>query len=459
MAGRPQLTIVCLLQDRILLRVDRQGGASSEADVIEDDAAGSAASLRHILEVRRPAARVVVLRDDLWCQTVELAEASTSGLGAHELQQALSFEVEPMSNMPAVGSRTGYREGARGARGKRSYWVSQASEELVNSIEAQVKRVGSRLVGIAHPCGLGLATRNGAVTRVEIWDQVTFCGTGSEAELVIAGRAGQRFWTQKLGDWMRAHAGVPAEWAGSVRPAAVGAEGVADLGVLPACSGVDAAAAWLRSVAHLLEGRLSELLPVVVPAPRRIAVRPSLVMLLLTLAAAVALWFDDRAQQRTLSDTTAKLEQAQTRHRQIEARSKGQAETRKKVAAVAAANDKEAAALAALDLLWQQQRNRVPAMLRALAALRPKGLQVRSLLSTSAGGNEITGIATEPKVIDDFAAQLAPVLRSDGWDVSPAHSRERAEGGRAWHEFTIGAAPVGQGKAVPMQVQGRKRTP
>ncbi|MCA8953845.1 MAG: hypothetical protein KDE27_30310 [Planctomycetes bacterium] len=462
MASKPRLTIVCLLQHRVLRADTFGGGQPPLVEVIDDAPADSQLALRAALQRQRPAGRVLVLDESAWTQTIELGEAAVAGLDPTELRRAIAYEIEPMSGLSPTASRLGLCEAVATTTGRRSFWICQIAETAARALEAEVAAAHARLLGITTPCGLGLA---GAVdegeARVEVWDGSTYCGTPERPELVIGARAGQRSWTQSIGDWLARRGDGTIAWSGAARPVAATTTPpttLVDHGPLPATGDPEAAGVWLAAVAGVLERAGLRLLPTVAPSARPLKIRAAVVALVLALATALLLAYDDHRLRAALPDLVTRLETAQRERQQIQARRRATDAELRQLAEHEAETAALVTAIDGIEVLWRQQQEHVEQLLRSLAAVRPRGVMLRSVDTVAGGVTEISGIGVEPKSVDEFAAELAAALRSGGWEVRPAQSSERrTPDGHALYDFSIGVAP--EGRAVARPASARKRAP
>ncbi len=458
MGRRARLTIACVLRDRAL-RVDcDRDGPRGEPDVIEPPPTDAASALRALLTIRPAAPRVLVLLDGAWTQTIDLAAAAIAGLDVADVRRAIAHELEPVSGIPAANARIAVREIDAAASGRRSFWVVQMRSEAAADLEREVAAAGAHLAGISTVCGLGLA--NGIAIddlRVEAWEHATFCGSLAEPERVVAGRTGRRYWTQAIEEWAARHTRDVVHWAGSSRPLPATNEALHDLGPLPAVQDSAHAGAWLVAIAPLLQDQHGELLPLVGPAPRVRRERPLLVALVLALAVAVFAWFDDCANHRELVATQARLDDVRLRKQQREQQAKSDADLARRLQEIMDTNDAEAARIEDVEVLWQRERSMIPKLLEKVAAVRPRGILLRSLRTGVNGATEVTGIGTDTKVVDDFTAELAAALRDHGWDVTPAHSSEQTVEGRTYQEFVTSLLAV-TSSAVMSSPKPRRRS-
>src|SRR5436190_2274628 len=106
MASRVAITLLLLDRDKVV-RADFGSGARPEVrDLWQqprpavDDFGLLVESALHLGP--HPGKRVWVLSGDLWTQTLPLPLLKVDGISEDELSQALAFEVEPLSGVPAL---------------------------------------------------------------------------------------------------------------------------------------------------------------------------------------------------------------------------------------------------------------------------------------------------------------------------------------------------------------------
>src|SRR5437868_6922078 len=110
MAKRPSHTLLLLCSERIV-RVDLGPGPGFGV-MAERQTTGGTDDPGHLvagaLALARPVGKQVwVLWEGAWTQTVDLTAAVVSGLSPEDLAKSLSFEIEPLSAIPAGQSALG----------------------------------------------------------------------------------------------------------------------------------------------------------------------------------------------------------------------------------------------------------------------------------------------------------------------------------------------------------------
>lgn len=152
MSRTPTLTIL-LLDARRSVRADFNGAAGGEP--LRLDEMPRETAVADLLRAgSRPAARVLVLNEALWSQTVSLPRLQVERLSPRETSDALAYEVEPFSNLPPTLSATGFRRAGE-AKGQLQFWVVQSPRDEIAGLRDTVRRAGGRLLGLSHPAGLG----------------------------------------------------------------------------------------------------------------------------------------------------------------------------------------------------------------------------------------------------------------------------------------------------------------
>jgi hypothetical protein len=139
----------------------------------------------------RPGRAVWVLATDLWTQTIALPVAKVAGLKPDDLAQALAFEAESFSGIPAYESAIG-AIAFPPSRGERPCWFTQIRTPEREAIVEAVARSGGTLAGIAHPGGIPQRfhqSDSGPFERLELWPDAVI-GVRRDAE----GRFESRVW-------------------------------------------------------------------------------------------------------------------------------------------------------------------------------------------------------------------------------------------------------------------------
>ena len=154
MSARPAITIV-VVAGRWCFRGDFSAPASEPLGFWRAprsaDGNNHAAGVRAALALGgRAGARVWVLSEDVWVQSLELPRHQTAGLTSEQLSQALAFEVEPFSNLTSGEAALGYRL-TDAPNGKILYRIAEMARSDREAVESVVRRVGGRLAGLGHP--------------------------------------------------------------------------------------------------------------------------------------------------------------------------------------------------------------------------------------------------------------------------------------------------------------------
>ena len=185
----PAINTLLLITAGRCCRVDVEGGMWSTARRAGLPLAEAA---RTALTLGGPAGRsAIVLTTDAWTQTLSLHRGQVSGLSKIELQQALAFEAEPFSGLPALESVTAATDS--GARdGSASFWIVQLARGERDAVQRIIKESGSRLLGIGHPGGapapLSSMAGGTAWHRVECWDGawlLLLCADGRQVQTKV----------------------------------------------------------------------------------------------------------------------------------------------------------------------------------------------------------------------------------------------------------------------------------
>lgn len=456
-AGRAHLTVVMLARDRTL-RVDVAGKRAPRVLSSWTRAASerpSEARLSESLAEARPAARVLVLLESAWTQTVDLAAAALRGLARAEVERLLAYELEPLDGIAAVEAAIAYRPLAAPDESER-LWATVVTEETRAALLAACAAAGTRLAGIAHPLMPGDAREERA--RIEVWEGATLCVSGRET-CVIGARAGQRSWAQGVTAWLereRSGGSEPIDWCGRARPELLGPEACAevhDLGPDP-CAGAELER-LARAAHESLRGAPG--FPCLVAPPRaRFVPGPRLVSLALALAVVGVGASQLSRTTRAAEGLEQRAADAETRKAELELEKKRELRLAQQRDALRKQVADERARLARLELAWHQQGGRLPALLAALQRERPAGLAVQTL-DASQSGVAIAGAALQAGAIDAFVSELARALQPVGWVVHPPTLREAVRGASVYPQFEI--AVELSGPLVPQGAGERQDRP
>jgi hypothetical protein len=156
---------------------------------------------------------VWVLCSDFWTQTTKMAARAVASMSETDLNQALGFEVEPLSGLNAF--EAALAQTLLGADGDgKNFWIVQALLSEREGIEDLIRKAGGRLMGMGHPGGLprplALAgAGEGSWQRVELWPDVIVClhgENGKTADLhLIKADARQQRWHSEEEAWREKH--------------------------------------------------------------------------------------------------------------------------------------------------------------------------------------------------------------------------------------------------------------
>ena len=449
----------------------------------------------------RPARAVWVLATDLWTQTLGLPVAKVAGLKATDLAQALAFEAESFSGIPAYESNIG-AVAFPPAKGERVCWFTQVRQPDRDAIAEAVVRSGGSLAGLLHPAGLPQrlhGTDGGSFERLELWPDVVL---GLKRD--VDGRYESRVWNSDppLNKWQSQSAGWIHPDPISNEAETLTADGLAEPRdrLAPVISLEDAGSlkAWLAGWAAALAK--PERTAPVIPAPvramtagTRAAISVALAVVVAALVAGHSFLMNRQLEDlnATLAQEKATLQNADDFNKMVEAKAterdklradRGKLEKdRDKLnldrAAVKAdrgkvdaelATQKSEREMAAAKLRLQRERaaeahmavqlgrtrelrqnrdanadeilrhrERFARLLEELAKRKPDDLVIRKI-EQNGGTITISGIALMPSHPDRFATDLAPILRPLGWSTQPAKTSLDKQDDVELHAFSIG---------------------
>jgi hypothetical protein len=165
---------------------------------------------------------------------LDMSTGVVAGLEKNQLADALSFEAEPLTGLPATESAIGgvsQRATKDLLPDTKRYWVTQIPAAVRDKLDEAVTRTGAKLLGIAHPGGLPRAHWGESVEaeraiewrRVEIWEELTFSlhgrPDGTMETRVIRSSPGSEKWASDL------PSEGPVSWMGPGPVTRVGPDG------------------------------------------------------------------------------------------------------------------------------------------------------------------------------------------------------------------------------------------
>jgi Tfp pilus assembly protein PilN len=165
---------------------------------------------------------------------LDMSSGVVVGLEKNQLADALSFEAEPLTGLPATESAIGgvsQRATKDLLPDTKRYWVTQIPAVVRDKLDEAVTRTGAKLLGIAHPGGLPRAHWGESAEaeraidwrRVEIWQDLTFSlhgrPDGTTETRVIRSSPGSEKWASDL------PSEGPVSWMGPGPVTRVGPDG------------------------------------------------------------------------------------------------------------------------------------------------------------------------------------------------------------------------------------------
>lgn len=453
----------------------------------------------------RPGRAVWVLATDLWTQTLALPVAKVAGLKTDDLAQALAFEAESFSGIPAYESAIG-AVAFPPSRGERPCWLTQIRAPEREAIVEAVARSGGTLAGIVHPGGLPqrlYENIDGPFERLELWPDAVI-GLRRDAE----GRFESRVWNSDppMNKWQ-------ADAANWLKPEPVSDEaetlvidGIAEprdrLAPLVNLDDKPALGKWLAAWAGLLASRDRRVPVIAAPVQAmsmgaRLTVAIALGLFVAALCGLHAYFSQKQLDElntvlnrekdtlkraddfnKMVDGKVAEREKLRGERAKLEEKFAGIAKEMGVVHADRAKADAElqaqreellrtrmqdetirttlAKAQAAEAKLFREQlqmqreaqtdelrrhRERFARLLQELAKRKPDDLVIQKVEQS---GNTITvsGLALMSAHPDRYATDLAPVLRPCGWSVQPAKTSINKVDDAEFHSFSIAIADM-----------------
>lgn len=371
--------------------------------------------------------QVVVLSTDLWTQTLSLNRGQVAGLSKSQLEQALTFEAEPFSGLPALESVLGAVES--GARdGSASFWVSQCSRAERAAVQDVVaKEGGHKFLGLGHPGGMPTPMKasggGGSWRRIECWDGawlLVSCDDGRHTQVKVLSVAPADRDLPQQGRIERLHArfSMPS-FEGS-------AQNLAEDSAL---------SAWCQKALGVVTQH-PDALPWIAPeAPPPSARRPVLAGGLLAACALVFAMAQGFYHGQRKQAANALLEEHKRLTPLID-------------------NAKKAAGMLETELEGvrkseqilesvNRQRTALPLFMEKLAQLTPESVVVRHI-KVDRGGMLLSGVALEAAAVDDLGIQLTSALKPVGYLAQPVEKKARQTfTARGVWDFTLAVMPQG----------------
>ena len=424
----PRASTILVLLDTAVLRADvkwRRGRARIEEIRRSERGRREAAEVIDQLAIGAPLrGAVLVLSDEVFLQTIEVAPKAIAGLDAKALTAAIAFEAQTFSGLDVEAVTDWWRRGD-----EREFLVAQLGATDVAAIADAVDRAGGTLAGIAHPAGVPSSLRSDvAFVRREEWGTVRAVvrGTGiAERVYVSRGRAADEE-TATVTEQLVVSGAVPPI-AGAAR---------FDL------TDDEAAGAWLESWVESI--RTNAPLAMIVPPEAPSVRQRRFVYAAIALVAVVGAGVVDRShvQSEVLAASTdlaaarAPLERLRAAEAEVDALTHQLAELKK----VQPVSGPEAAVWSTSTLM---------AMLDALAEHRPPGV-ILDELALGWRRCVIRGRTADPVRVDRWTSALAPAVGKCGYSVVPGNRQRQPadQGGLFAFQFELQAAGAASAAAV-----------
>lgn len=367
----------------------------------------------------KPGSRVIVLSTDVWSQLVRLDASATAMVEPKDMARVLAFEIEPLSNIAAFDSALHFVPIDQNAQ-YRNFWVNSIPAGDLRDVTAIVRRLGSQLVGVAHPGGVTMGTKE-AWQRIEFWPDlvlgVNVDSAGQRSLLSINVDPRQSGWEAEVEKW-RSEVGRPSRreivYYDDTFPGAVDDIVPLDL------NDDDNLGKWLSHWATSA-GVRKPFVPIV-RSPRRPLTLQERWFIAIGLAAFVALaaFGHSRYVSSRLKFMESEIERFTQPAKTLANIEKTCNERTKQIATkTAEAQSVESDLRECKEVLSIRQR-RISDLLEVLVASRPEHVVVRRIDVTT---NQVAvhGLALEPELSDILATELEAQLSAMSWNIDPAH--------------------------------------
>ncbi|MBI1370738.1 MAG: hypothetical protein GC162_19035 [Planctomycetes bacterium] len=468
MALKAHLTLLAVCGNRIAradfgsgLEVRGMWQQTRPAHALPHESVAAALSLG-----RSCGAKVIVLSDDVWTQSVELPASAVAGLSEAEMRQALGFEAEAMSGIAADRAAIALTP-IDAPAGSIGYWVTQAPEEMLAEMTQIIRRRGGRLVSVAHPGGLpmplGEVQAGRSWRRIEVLDRTTLCiarrGDAPVQLRIIHSDAMSPNWLASIQQWRDATPADGEQWLSAIEHSLSDRGPVAELTE-------QTLAQWMRHWAQRLV-LAQPGAPVVHPPPQIVPMsrwlfRAAAMFLVVFAAGAVHHhWLKSQVDA-----AERQLKAAQQPRRELDELDKKIAALRKDITKTRQQNTIEQTRRR-VTREPARQPDRLLALLEQARRAAPQALYIEKLAGNPDGAVALQGVSLDAVSADVLAKSLAEQLAATGWRIHPADKDAvmGADGSAVW-KFSVMAEPgapalnpVAQSPAPPDSTLAREDQP
>lgn len=447
-----RITILLITSER-LVRADVRPGRASECRVYQqprppsDDLPSLVEAALHLGPKR--VGRVLVLSSDFWTQTLALGSAVAAGMSNVELVQALAFEAEPFSGISALDSRL-CPVPTQDEGDQQRFWITQIPAALEEDIRYVVRQSGGRLLGVAHPAGLGLplAQAHAAASawrRVELWPESIVCLHSQPASAVamhVNNSSPQaKTWAQEAESWLGGFVAPKSTevliGTSAFPPSEVHSQAASVDGEVFDLAEDDVLRNWLAAWAAEVTGRTPRvplIRPVAKPIPDSTRLLIGCAIGAVALATCVGHHFWVSSAKQQIAEQLAVLEEPAERLAEIEKQAK---EVQEQLASL------EGEATALQDDLTRcrqalgAQRHRVARLLASLTRNDPNDYVLQAIESDR-DGLRVHGICTNPEHANRLAMALDRQLRPLGLRVHlPEKEAQYVATGQGAYRFEL----------------------
>jgi hypothetical protein len=444
--SRPSLTLLLLTPNRVFRADFTRPGPP--AQVVNFERAPGPELLPAVEAAVYAGAKVgkvvYVLATDFWVQALAMPVSRTAGLPEAELAQALNYEAEVLSGLPAFEAAVALSP-LPDAVGERRFLLIQVRAADRDAISRLLHAHGSKLGGMLHPAGLprGLGPGEALQPRLELWADAAVAVQPAKDGLDVAvsnadPQTGR--WQTELAEWS-----LGRIWVGpDVRTPAA-----SDLVRLDGERLSQWFAGWSIEVsARRPRVPVARALPIPLP-PRTKA------LLAVGIAALVGIgvflhWTN---HSRTLADVRGRGDAAVMKTKQLtdlQAKAKQADERNKKLTEEVARDER-------LTKDIENLQGRCASLLEVLSKKPPDAMIHR--IETENGEPKLVGLARRPEIVDEYFSELTPTAARLGWIVRPPHKtamKVQADGG-PWAFEIIFSPTVAPAAPPDPNTKGKKK--
>ncbi len=431
MSSRPQFSVFLVTAGEVV-RADYAPRATTAMGFIRrtlEPGRDLIATLELVANEPAPLGRkVLVLATQLPSHLLRFPVATVHSMHNDELREAMKYEIETLVGIEIENLLLAYRSAAPQNDEEARFWVTAIRQTEYQDLIRRFHALGVKQLYLAHPAGVFSFAENAGV-RKELWGGTVFEFDGISQRIRGISRANPDtgatdedvFWL--WGDGRAAH--------GSSQPAVE----LSDAGALQV-----ALAGTLRELTYPDKFRA----PLIQPERKRSAVnlRPVLAAALALLAATTCYlhWNWMQSQTAYLAVKSQEIARPAVDKRRFDSEQLKLLDQEKQLEADSLSSGLE---LQRIQFFLENQRDRIPKLLRMLIELRSEEMVLQHILSEK-GGLNVGGVSLNGEAAQALATKLRPLVAPLGWKVAGVRQEglQKMTSGGPWN-FQIALTDVG----------------